>query len=91
MSNKQYVVAIEIGSSKILGAIAEKTTSGVLNVRSLEREDAKNCVRYGCVQNITTTRSCVDRILTRLSAGTEGQIKSVFVGVSGRSLHSVMN
>ncbi|MBR1543458.1 MAG: cell division protein FtsA [Muribaculaceae bacterium] len=91
MSNKQFVVAIEIGSSKIVGAVAEKSSSGVLNVRNLEREDVKNCVRYGCVQNITTTRACVNRILTRLTAGVDGEIKSVFVGVGGRSVHSVMN
>ncbi len=91
MSNKQFVVAIEIGSSKIVGAVAEKTPTGVLNVRNLEREDVKNCVRYGCVQNITTTHACVSRIITRLSSGVDGEIKSVFVGVGGRSVHSVMN
>ena len=37
MEKNQYIVALEIGSSKIVGAIAEKTSAGYLSVRHLSR------------------------------------------------------
>ena len=35
MEKNQYIVALEIGSSKIVGAIAEKTSAGYLSVKHL--------------------------------------------------------
>ena len=56
MEKTQYIVALEIGSSKIVGAIAEKTPTGHVNVSHLEEEPLSNCVRYGCVQNVENTK-----------------------------------
>ncbi len=88
MGKNQYIVAFEIGSSKIVGAIAEKTAAGV-QVRCLEREKLSNCVRYGGIQNPDMVKSSINRIITRLENAIDGVIKKVYVGVSGRSVHSV--
>jgi cell division protein FtsA len=87
MGQNQYIVALEIGSSKIVGAIGEKTSVGV-EVSHLEEEKLINCVRYGCIQNVENTKSCVNRILKKLENRIDGTIKEVYLGVSGRSLHS---
>ena len=42
MENLQHIVAIEIGSTKIVGAIAEKSTTGYLSVNHLEEEKLTN-------------------------------------------------
>ena len=52
MEKNQYIVALEIGSSKIVGAIAEKTSAGYLSVKHLQEEKHLNSVRYGIVQNV---------------------------------------
>lgn len=88
MGKNQYIVAFEIGSSKIVGAIAEKTSAGV-QVRCLETEKLSNCVRYGSIQNPDMVKSSINRITTRLENAIDGRIKKVYVGVSGRSVHSV--
>lgn len=88
MGKNQYIVAFEIGSSKIVGAIAEKTAAGV-QVRCLEIEKLSNCVRYGGIQNPDMVKSSINRIITRLENAIDGVIKKVYVGVSGRSVHSV--
>ena len=49
MVKTQYIAALEIGSSKIVGAIAEKSPSGYLEVRNLEVERLINSVRHGCI------------------------------------------
>lgn len=87
----QYIVALEIGSSKIVGAIAEKSPSGYVQVTHLEEERLINCVRYGCIVNVENTKGCINRILKKLENSVDGTITDVYVGISGRSLHSVVS
>lgn len=89
MANTQYIVAIEVGSSKIVGAVAEKYSSGNIQVNSLAEERMQNSVRYGRVQNVESVKNAVSKILSRLTPSPDCTINDVFVGISGRSLHSV--
>ncbi len=91
MKKNQYIVALEIGSSKIVGAIAEKSSDGFLNVRYLQEEKHLNCVRYGIVQNVENIKSIINRILKNLEGAVDGRITQVYLGVSGRSLHSIVS
>lgn len=89
MENNQYIVALEIGSTKIVAAVAEKSASGYVNVTHLDAEPLPpNCVRYGCIQNIETTKNVINKLLHRLSNTLNADITSVYVGLSGRSVHS---
>jgi len=89
MEQNQYIVALEIGSSKIVGAIAEKSPSGLVSVNYLSQEKLTNIVRYGCVQNVENLKSSINRILKDLEQMVNGRITQAYVGISGRSLHSV--
>ena len=91
MEKNQYIVALEIGSSKIVGAIAEKTSAGYLSVKHLQEERHLNSVRFGIVQNVENIKSSVNRILKNLEGMVDGRITQVYMGVSGRSLHSVVS
>jgi len=91
MEKNQYIVALEIGSSKIVGAIAEKTSAGYLRVSYLQEEKHLNSVRYGIVQNVENIKSSINRILKNLEGMVDGRITQVYLGVSGRSLHSIMS
>ena len=63
MEQNQYIVAIEIGSSKIVGALAVKSSSGVLSLTRLVEEKMTNCVRYGTVLNVENVKSGIMSIL----------------------------
>ncbi len=91
MEKNQYIVALEIGSSKIVGAVAEKTSAGYLSVKHLQEERHLNSVRYGIVQNVENIKSSVNRILKNLEGMVDGRITQVYMGVSGRSLHSILS
>jgi len=91
MEKNQYIVALEIGSSKIVGAIAEKTSAGFLNVKHLQEERHLNSVRYGIVQNVENIKSSINRILKNLEGMVDGRVTQVYMGVSGRSLHSSLS
>ena len=91
MEKNQYIVALEIGSSKIVGAIAEKTSAGYLSVKHLQEEKHLSSVRYGIVQNVENIKSLINRILKNLEGMVDGRITQVYMGVSGRSLHSIVS
>lgn len=91
MENTQYIVALEIGSSKIVGAIAEKSSSGYVQVTHLEEVRLLNCVRYGGIVNVENVKGGVMRILKKLENSIDGQITDVYVGIAGRSVHSVLS
>ena len=48
----KYIVAVEIGSSLIKGAIGAVDELGTLKVLAVEQREAIDCVRYGCIQNV---------------------------------------
>ncbi len=91
MEKNQYIVALEIGSSKIVGAIAEKTSAGYLTVKYLQEEKHLNSVRYGIVQNVENIKSSINRIIRNLEGMIDGRVTQVYLGVSGRSLHSIVS
>lgn len=88
MEQNQYIVAIEIGSSKILGALAEKSPSGTLTLNRIVEEKITNCVRYGNVLNVENVKSSIMRILKDIEDSVDGRVTQVYVGIAGRSLHS---
>lgn len=89
----QYnIVAIEIASSKIKGAVAAVSPDGKLAVTALEELPAINNVRYGRVQNIREVSAAVNEIIRRLESSpavAPARIKGLAVALGGRSLGAV--
>ena len=53
MEKKQYIIAIEIGSSKIVGVIAQKELpEGAVSIRAIQETKISESVRYGCIKNV---------------------------------------
>lgn len=91
MSAKNFVVAIELGSTKIRGIAGLKKPDGSIAVLAVVSEDAKQCIRNGVVHNIDKTIQCITSIIQRLRTQLKAGIKHVYVGVGGRSIHSERN
>ena len=91
MENKQYIVSVEIGSSKIVGTLGEKDKQGAISVIAIACEKlTTDCVRRGLVQNVEEAKAHVSRILEQLEAQiAPTKIAGVYVGIAGRSLHNV--
>ena len=92
MESKQYIVTIEICSSKIVGVVAEKSPNGSVSVVAIESDNiSSDCVRRGFVQNVEEAKQHVQNIIKRLEAHiSPSRIKGVYVGVAGRSLHHIL-
>lgn len=87
---ERYIVAIEIGSSKIRGAVAVADEAGMVDVIAAEEEKLIDSVRYGCIQNVDVSNA-ISSVCERLEAYPrlkDSTITGVYVGVGGKSLSS---
>lgn len=94
METEQYIVALEIASSKIVGAVAKKDPYGGFSLLAIEEEPHVDCVKYGCIQNVEECNLRVNRIINKLENRVTiapRKIKSVFVGIEGNTLRSLMS
>ncbi len=90
MNQKNYIVAVEIGSSKIKGAVGHVDLSGILTVKGIEEEHQHpNHVRHGCVQNVKEVANELNRVITKLNNYiSPAKISAVYLGIGGRSMKS---
>lgn len=84
------IVALEIGSSKICGAVGTVNAEGILTVKIVEEEPLVDSVRYGQPRNIKVASTSIQRILRKIQNRLEGRkILNAYVGIGGRSLGSI--
>ncbi|MCM1369172.1 MAG: cell division protein FtsA [Candidatus Amulumruptor caecigallinarius] len=92
MKDDRYVAAIEISSSKIVAVIGKMHSDGRLDVIASDQERGVESVRHGIIQNLDETSLRITRVLDKLRhkpAIAPRNIKSLYVGLSGRSLRSI--
>ncbi|MBR5803097.1 MAG: cell division protein FtsA [Bacteroidaceae bacterium] len=86
-----FMVAIELGSTKITGVAGQKDTDGKLTILAYASEDASACIRKGVVFNIDKTAGAITSIINKLEATLEASIAKVYVGFSGQSVRTIKN
>lgn len=87
---ERYIVAFEIGSSKIRGAIGVVDNIGVVDVIAVEEERLLDKVRYGCIQNVDVSNALAT-VAERLQAYPRVEprkITGAYVSLGGRTLMS---
>lgn len=92
MAKEKYIAALEISSSKVIGAVGIAGKSGQLEIIAVEQENSSDTVRYGQIQNIEETYNLTNYVLERLERRSNispREITGVYVGLSGRSLRSI--
>ena len=88
---KEFIVAIELGSSKVTGIAGQKNLDGSINVLAVVKEDSSSFIRKGVVYNIDKTAQCLTSIIKKLETQLKTEITQVYVGVGGQSIRSVRN
>ena len=92
MAAKDFIVAIELGSSKMTGIAGMKNLDGSISVLAVVKEDSSSSIiRKGMVYNIDKTAQCLTNIVRKLQTQLKTEITQVYVGVGGQSIRSVRN
>jgi len=87
----EFIVAIELGSSKITGIAGKKNLDNSVTVLAVVKEDSSSYIRRGVVYNIDRTMQALISIKTKLEQALGTKIRKVYVGVGGQSILSVKN
>ncbi len=88
---KDFIVAIEIGSSKITGIAGRKNTDGSISILAVAKETPSSCVKKGVVYNLDRTVQCLNSIVSKLKTTLKAEIAYAYVGVGGQSTRSIEN
>ena len=90
-AEKEIIVAIEFGSSKIRGIAGRKNIDGSVQVLDIVQENARHCIRKGVIYNIDKTVLCIKTIMEKLEAELGEKIVRVYAGIGGKSLQTMRN
>ena len=91
MVSKEFIVAIELGSSKMTGIAGKKNLDGSIQVLACVKENSSTFIRKGVVYNIDKTAQCLTSIINKLEKQLKTTITQVYVGVGGQSIRSIRN
>ncbi len=89
MELNDFIVAIDLGTSKIAGVIASKDVTGSITIHAIEKEDSEGCIKRGCIQNVDEAASKVKKLIANLENKAKTKIGRLYIGLGGQSVQSV--
>ena len=88
---KDFIVAIELGSSKVTGIAGQRNLDNSITVLAIVKEESSSFIRKGVVYNIDKTAQCIQSIVKKLETQLKTRITKVYAGVGGQSVRSIKN
>ena len=90
MGTKNYITAIEIGSSKVAGTVGVATYEGI-NIIAYASEPVDGFISKGVVRNVDAASACLTNIINRLEAQLDNKvtIEKAYTTIGGISVRSV--
>src|SRR5437879_12284394 len=86
--NKNLVVALDIGTSKVACLVSELGADGALEVLGMGSHESKG-LKKGVVVNIEATVAAIQRALEEAELMADCKITSAYVGIAGRHIRSL--
>ena len=91
MAATDFIVAIELGSSRISGIAGKKLPDGSIQILAMASENASGCIRKGVIYNLDKTTQSLTSIIKKLESTLKASIGKVYIGVGGQSLRTIRN
>lgn len=88
-SEKDFIVAIELGSSKISGVAGRRNNDGTMQILAYATEKVTTpCIKRGLVYNIDKTTQSISNIISKLQTVLKTKVLKAYVGIGGQSVRS---
>ena len=89
MGKNYYIVAIELSSSKVSGAVGIETTEG-MRILATASTPVEGFISKGIVRNVDKTSEAISRVINILEEDLDGlAIKKAYITFAGLSVHSI--
>ena len=85
--NKDLVVGLDIGTSKIVALVAEINQEGNLNVIGMGSQDSRG-LKKGVVVNIEDTVHTISRVVQEVELMADCKVTNVYTGIAGSHIKS---
>jgi cell division protein FtsA len=85
--NKEIIVGLDIGTSKVVALVAEIRPDDRLNVIGMGSQDSRG-LKKGVVVNIEETVATVSRVIQEVELMADCQVKDVYTGIAGSHIRS---
>ena len=86
--NKNLIVGLDIGTSKVVAIVAEITADGDLNVIGMGTQPSRG-LKKGVVVNIEATMGSIQRVLEEAELMADCRIAEVYTGIAGSHIRSL--
>ena len=88
MEQKEYVAALDLGTSKMLAVAASKSSGGVLKILATEKVASGTSIRRGFIYNIEDAAGKISSLVNKLGYKLRPGLKKIYVGIGGQSLRT---
>jgi cell division protein FtsA len=85
--NKELIVALDIGTSKIVAVVAEITPSGRMEILGIGSQESRG-LKKGVVVNIESTVDTISRVVQEVELMADCKVKEVYTGIAGSHIRS---
>src|SRR5437762_9186892 len=86
--NKNLIVGLDIGTSKIVAIVAEVDDEGSMNIVGMGTQPSRG-LKKGVVVNIEATMNSIQRVLEEAELMADCKIKEVYTGIAGSHIRSL--
>lgn len=85
--NKELIVALDIGTSKIVAVVAELTPDGRMEILGIGSQESRG-LKKGVVVNIESTVDTISRVVQEVELMADCKVKEVYTGIAGSHIRS---
>ncbi|MDD5296683.1 MAG: cell division protein FtsA [Rhodocyclaceae bacterium] len=85
--NKELIVALDIGTSKIVAVVAELTPEGRMEILGIGSQESRG-LKKGVVVNIESTVDTISRVVQEVELMADCKVKEVYTGIAGSHIRS---
>ncbi|WP_369524605.1 cell division FtsA domain-containing protein, partial [Paramuribaculum intestinale] len=88
--DEKHIIALEIGSSKIKGAVGSVDSNGYVTVKAIEEMPLTDSVRHGQLSNVSMAANAVRTLLLKIENRlTPRKVEGIYTSISGRSVAAI--
>ena len=88
---ENFIVAIELGSSKITAIAGRKQPDGAILVLATVQETSDSFIRKGRINNFNKMTTSLKNMKSKLEEKLKMTISAAYVGIGGMGMHTVKN
>ena len=88
VKEKNLIVGLDIGTSKIVAIVAEVKPDGTLDIIGMGMQPSRG-LKKGVVVNIEATRASIQRVLEEAELMADCRISEVYTGIAGSHSRSL--